>query len=308
MGTGQILPLGPADKIIAGGGGTPSRLSSPIIRASSVPRTMASRTESTSGPVASSPTDKLGLQRPARNARVYAYIAGITDGLFSNSLDQGWQRQNVGAAALSVGQYGFGQSTVAVKPGSPQTLFLGTWASWRSARTTAATPGHTQPGARPKSRPARWRSIPSTRPSCSAGIEQEQRPFASREPLSQHRRRGHAEYAQHELPRLHGPAPHVDPANRDRLFAAGLPGLPSGRTRWSVSLSELVVSPGRNPSPACDVRDVAIDPSDSNRVIRRNGARPSGKLTTAVSPSRRIPRSPQSARCKRAQPPSIPSA
>ena len=265
IGSAQVLPFGPADKIIAGGGGTPSRLV--IANPQGIQRSTndaVTWTEATSGPVASNPTDKLA-STPGANARVYAYIAGLADGLFSTSLDSGWQRQNVRAAALSVGQTGFGQSAIAVKPGSPQTIYVGTWGrgvfrsndggnTWGAASTGL---DYLAPHAiafdpvDPNIMYAAVVSTSGTTPPASlyrstdGGVTWNQRSTNFRDIFAL---------------RLI-----VDPANRDRLFAAGYQGFfPPGRgglyrstdggITWTQSFAGL------------NVRDVAIDPADSNRV------------------------------------------
>jgi len=81
----------------------------------------ATWTESTSGPIGSSP----GLATTqAANARIYAYNAADTSGLFTTMQDAGWQRLNLNAAQALMPSKPFGQAALAVRPGAPLRLYM----------------------------------------------------------------------------------------------------------------------------------------------------------------------------------------
>lgn len=80
-------------------------------------------TEATRSPVASDPTQFATTR--AANSKIYTYTIGGGSGLFAATDDADWQRLNLAAAqALSPGTE-FGQASLAVKPGSPDSIFFG---------------------------------------------------------------------------------------------------------------------------------------------------------------------------------------
>ncbi len=228
----------------------PRASSSQTRRASSAPRTMPSRgPKRTSGPVASNPTDKLA-STPGANARVYAYIAGLADGLFSTSLDSGWQRQNVRAAANSVGQIGLWairHRGEARQPADDLRRHVGSrrvpLERWRQHV------GHSRAPDSIISRHAPSRSTQSIRTSC---MRPWSRRAAPRLRASLYRSTdGGATRSQRStnFRDIFALRLIVDPAHRDRLFAAGYQGFfPPGRGGLYRSVDG-GASPGRNPSP-----------------------------------------------------------
>lgn len=80
-------------------------------------------TEATLSPIASNPNQFATTL--AANSKVYTYTIGGGSGLFSTSGDADWQRLKLAAAqALNPGAE-FGQASLAVKPGAPNSIFFG---------------------------------------------------------------------------------------------------------------------------------------------------------------------------------------
>jgi uncharacterized repeat protein (TIGR01451 family) len=76
-------------------------------------------TQATQQPIASSPEQM--ATSLASDSKVYTYTTGGGGGLFASSRDSQWQRLNLDGA--QAGQE-FGQATLAVKPGAPNSLYL----------------------------------------------------------------------------------------------------------------------------------------------------------------------------------------
>jgi len=255
--------LGPAQRVLVGGG-TPSRLV--IANPQGVMRSTNNGTswvESTMGPNASGASIKMATTNVA-NAQVFAYT-GTWDGVFATSQDNGWQRVDLSGAHSLTGQLQFGVSALAVVPGSPQTLYMGTFGSGMFRSTDG---GHTWsgPGTGLQAIGARAIAFDPVNPSVmytnvvttnatpvAAGLYWSTDAGATWTPRSVN------------LPGVAGERLVVDPANGSRLFLAAYQGFgPAGSgglyrsvdggVNWTQSFNGI------------DVNDVAIDPSDSKRV------------------------------------------
>lgn len=80
-------------------------------------------TEAAQSPIASNPAQL--ATTVAANSKIYTYTIGGGNGLFAASGDSDWKRLNLAAAqALSPGAE-FGQASLAVKPGAPDSIFFG---------------------------------------------------------------------------------------------------------------------------------------------------------------------------------------
>jgi uncharacterized repeat protein (TIGR01451 family) len=79
--------------------------------------------EASSGLYASAPTRMASTTGP--NARVYAFAGLDTPGLFSTATDNGWLRLNLSGAQALNPTIPIGQSTLAVKPGTASTVYVG---------------------------------------------------------------------------------------------------------------------------------------------------------------------------------------
>jgi hypothetical protein len=80
-------------------------------------------TEAALSPAASHPAH-LATTHTA-NSKVYAYTEESGGGLFATSGDAGWQRLNLAAAQALNPSAVFGEACLAVKPGSPDSIFFG---------------------------------------------------------------------------------------------------------------------------------------------------------------------------------------
>ena len=79
--------------------------------------------EATLSPIASTPTQFATTL--AANSKIYTYTIGGGSGLFASSGDSDWQRLNLAAAQALHPISEFGQASLAVKPGSPNSIFFG---------------------------------------------------------------------------------------------------------------------------------------------------------------------------------------
>jgi uncharacterized repeat protein (TIGR01451 family) len=256
--------LGPAQGLIVGGG-TPSRLV--VANAQGVMRSTDAGTtwvESTTGPIASGLNTKMATTN-APNAKVFAYTTGGSDGLFSTTQDNGWQRYDLANAHSLVGQYLFGQSVIAIKPGSPQTVYIGAFNvgmfrsddgghTWTGPGTGLQTLAPYTIAFDPTNSSIMYTSVTSTTTTpAPAGLYRSTDGGVTWAPRSVN------------LPEVIGLRLVVDPADGNRLFLAANQGFSSpgigglyrsvdGGVNWTQSFNGM------------DVRDVAIDPSDSHRV------------------------------------------
>ncbi|GFE81975.1 hypothetical protein GCM10011487_39750 [Steroidobacter agaridevorans] len=80
-------------------------------------------TEAALSPIASNPTQFATTL--AANSRIYTYTTGGGSGLFATSGDADWQRLNLAAAQALYPGAEFGQASLAVRPGSPDSIFFG---------------------------------------------------------------------------------------------------------------------------------------------------------------------------------------
>ncbi|HEY5760043.1 MAG TPA: CARDB domain-containing protein [Steroidobacter sp.] len=80
-------------------------------------------TEAALSPAASRPAHFATTR--ATNSKVYTYTEESGGGLFATSGDAGWQRLNLAAAQALNPSAVFGAASLAVKPGSPESIFFG---------------------------------------------------------------------------------------------------------------------------------------------------------------------------------------
>ncbi|WP_116812148.1 CARDB domain-containing protein [Steroidobacter cummioxidans] len=80
-------------------------------------------TEATQSPIASNPTQF--ATTVAASSRIYTYTIGGGNGLFSASGDSNWKRLNLAAAQALSPSSEFGQASLAVTPGVPDSIFFG---------------------------------------------------------------------------------------------------------------------------------------------------------------------------------------
>ncbi|MFC4313436.1 CARDB domain-containing protein [Steroidobacter flavus] len=80
-------------------------------------------TEAALSPAASHPTQF--VTTAAANSKVYTYTANTGGGMFATSGDAGWQRLNLAAAQALNPSAEFGEASLAVKPGAPDSIFFG---------------------------------------------------------------------------------------------------------------------------------------------------------------------------------------
>jgi uncharacterized repeat protein (TIGR01451 family) len=198
------------------------------------------------------------------NAKVFAYNSQ-GDGLFSTAQDNGWQRLDLANAHSLVGQLGFGQAAIAVKPGSPQTVYLVAWnygtfrsddggRTWTGPSTGLQTLAPYTIAFDPTDPNIMYTSVTSTTGTpAAAGLYRSTDGGSTWTPRSV------------DLPEVTGMRLVADPANGNRLFLAAYQGFgPAGKgglyrsvdggVHWTQSFNGV------------DVRDVAIDPSDSHHV------------------------------------------
>ena len=79
--------------------------------------------EAARSPIASTPTQFATTL--AANSRIYTYTIGGGSGLFASNAGSDWQRLNLGAAQVLNPGSEFGQASLAVEPGSPDSIFFG---------------------------------------------------------------------------------------------------------------------------------------------------------------------------------------
>ena len=197
------------------------------------------------------------------NARVYAFTSFNTPGLFSTTTDSGWLRLNLSAAQALNPTVPIGQSTLAVKPGTPSTVYVGAFNTGMlrsdDGGTTWSGPGTGITGLSPNA--IAFDPVDSN--VMYASVSQgSQTPTAALYSSAD----GGATWTPHsaDLPNAFGVRLVVLPSDRNHLFlgtvsgASGNPGLygsTDGGVHWSlVAFANQAV------------HDIALDPSDATRV------------------------------------------
>jgi uncharacterized repeat protein (TIGR01451 family) len=229
-------------------------------------------TEAALSPAASHPTQF--ATTPAASSKVYTYTANTGGGLFATSGDTGWQRLNLAAAQALNPSAEFGEASLAVKPGAPDSIFFGVFnrgvfrstdggQSWTAPNTDLAGFAAKVFAFDPQDANTMYVSVSPASSAPAAGIYRSTDGGVTWSPHST------------DLPSaLLSTDLQIDPADPTRMFLGvsqgNEPGSPGGLYRstdrgltWVQSFN------GR------DVNSVAIDPSDSARmyVATENGLR-----------------------------------
>ncbi|WP_157994437.1 CARDB domain-containing protein [Peristeroidobacter agariperforans] len=220
-------------------------------------------TEAALSPVASSPTQFATTL--AANSRIYTYTVGGGGGLFATSGAADWQRLNLAAAQALHPGFEFGQASLAVKPGSPSSIFFGVFnrgvfrsidggRSWLAPNADLNGFSPQVFAFDPQDANTMYVNVYKVSTTPSAGIYRSSDGGVTWLPYSTH------------LPTdLFGMDMQVDPADPSRMFLAAyqgfFPDTPGGLYRsldrgltWSQSFTRQ------------DVYKIAIDPSNSSRV------------------------------------------
>jgi uncharacterized repeat protein (TIGR01451 family) len=198
----------------------------------------------------------------ANNSRVYAYTSSDAIGLFSTSLDSGWQRIDLSSVELTIG---YSSGVLAVKPGAPQSIYIGAFdrgvvKSQDGGKTWGLSSGLANVGTH-----ALAFDPVDTNIMYAAVMKVSTLPL----PASLYRSSDSGNtWAPHslDLPNIFAQRIAVDPANRSRIFIAGYQGsFPPGigglyrSTNGGLNWSQVAFA-------GADVFDIDIDPSNSNRV------------------------------------------
>lgn len=212
----------------------------------------------------------LNASAPARlattagtDAPVYAYTSGDTSGLFATRTDDGWERLNLPAAQFLQPSKPFGQATLAVKPGEPSTLFVGAFDAglfrsndggdtWSGPAVGLTGFGLNAFAFDPADANVMYANVSQGSQTPTARLYRSIDGGASWTPRSL------------DLPNLFGLRLVVNPSDANRLLLAATdPGTPPSGLWQSVDagLHWTIVAFVDH-----TVRDVAFDPSDTNRI------------------------------------------
>ncbi len=229
-------------------------------------------TEAALSPAASHPTQFVATLAPG--SKVYTYTANTGGGLFATSGDAGWRRLNLAAAqALNPGAE-FGQASLAVKPGAPDSIFFGAFnrgvfrsvdggQSWTAPNTDLAGFASTVFAFDPQDANTMFVNVYRASSTPAAGLYRSIDGGITWTPHSTN------------LPSdLVGTDLRVDPANPARMFLGVLQGNSSGSPGGLYRSTDRGLTwdqffTGR------DVNSIAIDPSNPTRmyVATENGLR-----------------------------------
>jgi uncharacterized repeat protein (TIGR01451 family) len=217
--------------------------------------------DASSGLNASAPTRMASTV--ATNAPVYAYTSADTSGLFSTVTDNGWLRLNLSRAQSLIPSKPLGQATLAVKPGAPLTVYVGAYDAgmFRSddGGTTWSGPGTGLSGLSPNAIAfdpvdpnVMYASVSQASQTPTAALYSSSDGGATWSPRSA------------DLPDSYGLRLAVQPADGNRMFLAATSGL-SGKAGLYGSIDAGVHWTLLAFANAV-VHDVALDPSDANRI------------------------------------------
>ncbi len=217
-------------------------------------------TESSSGPVATSPLLATTL---AANSRVYAYTVG--NGLFSNSMDNGWQRISLAPWHSATTVFGGTQAALAVTPGQPRSIYLVPFmragarstdggVTWTSTGPQLANLAVTALGADPLDGRIMYASIYQLVGSPLASLYRSTDSGTTWSPHSV------------DLGGVYPFQIAVDPANTSRIFLASYQGYGPPNSGGLYRSTDGGLHWTERGFMGMDVRRVAIDPSDSNRM------------------------------------------
>ena len=217
-------------------------------------------TESSSGPAASAPLFATTL---ASNARLYAYTVG--NGLFSTSMDDGWQRISLAPWHSATSVYGGTQAALAVTPGAPQSIYLVPFmragarstdggASWTSTGPQLANLAVTSLGADPLDGRVMYASIYQLVGTPQASLYRSGDSGSNWSPHSI------------DLGDVYPLQIVVDPADTNRIFLASYQGFGPPDSGGLYRSTDGGVHWTERGFIGMDVRRIAIDPSDSNRI------------------------------------------
>jgi uncharacterized repeat protein (TIGR01451 family) len=229
-------------------------------------------TEAALSPAASHPAHFATTR--AANSKVYAYTEESGGGLFATSGDAGWRRLNLAAAQALNPNAVFGEARLAVKPGSPDSIFFGVFnrgvfrsqdggQSWTAPNTDLAGFASQVFGFDPRDANTLYVSVAGVSSTPTAGL------YRSTD--------GGMSWAPHSTNlavNLESKDLQVDPNDPTRMFLGVFQGNHSGSpgglyrsTDRGLSWNQSFI--GR------DVNSIAIDPTDSARMYvgTENGLR-----------------------------------
>ncbi len=210
--------------------------------------------EAAPGPIGSSATLATTL---AANSKIYAFTADGTGGLFASSNDSSWQRLRLPSSSL-------GQTSMAVKPGDPQTIYLAAFSgvfrsidggsNWSTIGTGISGVFKTAMAIDPANPSIMYAAASAGSLTPTAYLYRSTDSGVSWSPYSV------------DLPAVYGLQLVIDPANSARMYLAGYQGFgPSGRGGFYRSIDG-GLHWSQTAFAGLDVRRIAIDPSDSNRI------------------------------------------
>jgi uncharacterized repeat protein (TIGR01451 family) len=217
-------------------------------------------TESASGPVATSP---LLATTMAANSRVYAYTVG--NGLFSTSMDNGWQRISLAPWHSATTVFGGTQAALAVTPGQPQSIYLVPFmragarstdggATWTSTGPQLSGLAVSALGADPLDGRIMYASVNLPGGTPLASLYRSTDSGTNWSPHSV------------DLGAVYPLQIAVDPANTSRIFLASYQGFGPPNSGGLYRSTDGGLHWSERGFIGMDVRRVAIDPSDSNRI------------------------------------------
>jgi uncharacterized repeat protein (TIGR01451 family) len=220
-------------------------------------------TEATLSPIASSPTQFATTL--AANSKIYTYTIGGGSGLFATSGAANWQRLNLAAAqALNPGSE-FGQASLAVKPGAPDSVFFGVFnrgvfrssdggQSWTAPNTDLDGFSPQVFAFDPQDPDTMYVNVYKVSTTPAAGIYRSTNGGVTWSPYST------------SLPTdLFGMDMQVDPTDPARMFLAGFQGFSAG-TPGGLYRSVDRGLTWNQTFNGQDIRSIAIDPSNPSRI------------------------------------------